>query len=115
MKVKMDTKAVLLEARELISLGWNQGYIASDFYGNEVGPLSPKAVSFCLIGALICAVKNVHPDEVITSRMQMEKEIREFIMNYIGEGTRLNRFNDDGSRTQDEVLEMLDGAILSVE
>ena len=45
----------------------------------------------------------------------MEKEIKEFVTNYIGEGTRLNRYNDDGERTQDEVLEMLDGAILSVE
>ena len=66
MNIKMDTKAVLVEARRLIEAGWNQGHISCDADGNAVGPISPRAVSFCLIGALIRAVKNVYPNEAIS-------------------------------------------------
>jgi hypothetical protein len=48
-------KAVLLKASKLIRKGWCKGTLARGKSGRPCSPLSPRAASWCLDGALECA------------------------------------------------------------
>jgi hypothetical protein len=47
-----DYQEKVLEAAELVRLGWCRGHYAEDVHGNPVGCTSNDAVSFCFFGAL---------------------------------------------------------------
>ena len=87
------TREILAAAADLLDRpgGWTQFAFARDAAGNEVYPKDPNASSFDVVGA----IKRVSPSFTVAD------EVIEMIP-YI-DGKPLSRWNDDTSRTQDEV------------
>ena len=98
----------LRAARELLSKPgtWTQGVMARDASGQKSqAPWSPHAVCWCLEGAIQRAsdatrfeARTATPRDVL---LAIEKEV----------GQKAARWNDDPSRTQEEVLALLDRMI----
>lgn len=97
--------SILTFARKRVAKGWTQGVLARDETGKEVRPSSPKAVCWCMSGALN-AVKPYSKGEPAT---------RNAVSNILNSITRPANgyvsWNDAPQRTQEEVLHIFDRAI----
>lgn len=104
---------ILREARRLIAeVGWTQHEFARDAGGNLVRYASPKAACFCAIGAARRALATLgapgasgRPGVVAPLRKQARARGYRCVV----------EFNDDPTTTKDEVLELFDDAIASLE
>lgn len=110
----MNTKEILIEARNIISdeKNWTQGAEAREQNGDPVSPRCPWAVCFCSIGAVHrAAIKIVNNGfgvySLDTSRLRtgavgaLAKELKCY--------THIDQFND--ASTHQEVLALFDRAI----
>lgn len=90
----------LREARALIEHGWTQSVYARDAYLRHVAIDSPKAVCFCLAGAL--------------RRVGLQPSVN-YKSYFKGEPGVLTTWNDAPERTKDEVLACLDNSIAALQ
>lgn len=99
-------KRVLKLARKIVAKkgAWTQGYFARDIKGGLISELHPKAVSFCMSGAIFKAAHDLGFDSAVVDLA------REAIYPLVG-GTVLGQYNDRRYRTQDDVVEVFDKAI----
>jgi hypothetical protein len=97
------TLDILTAARDRIASGWCQRHSALDADGKPAFPSSAKAVKFCVIGAL-AASHVLYLDESVI------KPLRESAG--IPKDKSLFHWNDQPGRTQAEVLEAFDRAIV---
>lgn len=98
----MTALDVLRAARERLTPdgAWTQGYGARDANGKPIDPKSPRAVCWCLIGALAAA--GAEEKQIFYAAQWLTTA---------GSWNTLPRWNDDPSRTQAEVLAAFDAAI----
>lgn len=104
----MNTKEALIAARELIAKpgAWCQGHYAIDSDLMVTDPSGGDACSWCPLGAL---------GRVTTWRGQMDAQPDAFLdasdRLSVSAGAQIVRWNDDGTRTQAEVIALFDQAI----
>lgn len=98
----MNVRKILVAARALIAKGWTQGCFARDENGRPTPFGGPKAVCFCMSGALshVSALNGSQPNMKAIELLQAE----------IGHPW-LAPWNDEKGRTQAEVLAVYDAAI----
>ncbi len=89
----------LIEVRHRISKGWTRGHWARTSGGRPVDYLHPRAVRFCITGA----IGKVVPD---TRQLSVKIALREQT-----DSSHLVWFNDAGGRTKAEVIALVDRAI----
>lgn len=100
----MGLTDLLTDARDYIECGWTQETDARDVYGYECSPDDPAAQCWCLSGALIMAA---HGDDLLYCRAvdYLKDELA------LPEDVLIVDWNDVATRTQADVLELLDRAI----
>ncbi|MGD9890972.1 MAG: hypothetical protein AB7R89_28275 [Dehalococcoidia bacterium] len=109
MSTATERIAVLRRARELIATGWAQGWYARSINGRRARVSSPKATSFCILGAISLASDEVSPagyDLYIRTVTQ----VGGFVSDRDVAG-----WNDAPERTQADVLALLDSLIEDAE
>jgi hypothetical protein len=99
-----------MKAKDLLSdpSRWTQRASARDRLGNSCSSLSPRAVKFCIIGAMARAYLPGDGDIE-----KAERRIREAMVELgweCGEIMALGTWNDDPSRTFDDVKRVLEKA-----
>lgn len=97
----MNTKEILLAARELLAKGWTQGEVSRDEFGNYASPKSKKSCKWCGFGAL-CAVTDYKQATDILRKVDDINRIN-FVV-----------FNDLETTTQQDVLNIFDKTILAL-
>lgn len=105
----MDAQDVLIQARERIEKkGWCQGAVAKDSDGEEVGAKDPKAVAYCIIGAVQAVTPPTTPDLEDSAFVSLEDWLPSVAGdNYMG----LAFFNDRPRTTKADVVAVFDRAI----
>lgn len=99
----MTPQDVLIEARRLIAeKGWTQRDFAGLGYDDPCSYDNPRATCFCADGAIRRAALS-HPDDV-------RHNARDFL-EQAADTLNIWDWNDDESRTKDEVLAAFDKAI----
>lgn len=100
------SRRVMCEARCLLNRGWAQGELARDADGKPVEPESPEAVSFCVLGAVIRAARDIGaPRWALDGTLdQIERAV----------GGDIPAFND-AQKTVDSVLDVIDMVIDHIE
>jgi hypothetical protein len=105
----MTKRELLTHARDKISQGWCQGEMARDRNGDAVLPSSSEARQWCLVGAVL----SVPPTSM------REYIVQNQVLIVLAELTRMSwwkvgRWNEKIYRTQEEVVALLDRAIIEV-
>lgn len=95
----------LVKARYMIESGWTQGAFARDINGNEVLELSPRACSYCLLGAIHVGVNNI----------SIPPDLYHYIHSLVPEQIFVAKWNDTPNRTKEEVITFLDEVIESLD
>lgn len=98
---KRQEVKVLDRAAELLAKGWCRGTYARDSKGNECMTTSPKAVTFCMVGALMRAAKDLKIKKDWNISCKLESEISALLDQHVP------HFNDNNERTQEEVVDFL--------
>lgn len=88
----MKPSSVLVLARRKIERGWCKDVGARDIYGNEVEVHSPRAASFCALGA----IEAIEYDGFFT---------RTYLRRAIGDMTGIMTWNDSRYTTKEQVIE----------
>lgn len=102
----MTAVDLLKETRRLIDeIGWTQGAYARDDRGAFADVENPKAVCFCLSGAIRRARLNLRSFDLDTATAAT------LFIAEAGAGRSIPAWNDAPSRTKDAVLKTLDKAI----
>lgn len=97
---KITIKEILLDAANLIEIkGWSQKALARDINGNIVSINSPKAETFCAIGAMNRALKKYPRSE------QLAFDTLSVVENYID--NIITNWNDSPLRTKEEVIKTM--------
>lgn len=96
-----DILELIDRARSLVDRGWATGCLAKDGAGRPVHELSPKAASWCLVGAFHRAAWDMDGDEEEVEKIKFD------LMLVLG-AVNMTRFNDKTGRTKGEILEWLD-------
>ena len=100
----MRTRDILRKTAKLLEeKGWTKYYYAVDKKGQPVPPLSSKAYSFCLVGAL-CRIVDKDPLSGFFGDCKKTKPIIKKLNVKVGE---LSNWNDDPKRTKEEVIKAL--------
>jgi hypothetical protein len=105
----MKTVDVLKGAKELVAKGWCQGTRAMDKDGQRVDPKDPNAVRWCLLGS-VAAVSPRMVEEIYAS-VVLQEVARGMAGRWGLHSLNYISYNDDESRTHEDVLEFLDKAI----
>lgn len=92
-----DVLRCLIDGRERITTGWCRFALAKDGAGRLVGPDSPNAQSFCVMGAVI---RRPMGGNAIVALMEARKD-----------GRGLPCFNNSPTTTHADVLALFDRAI----
>ena len=116
----MEAWKVLLDAANLVSTGWNQARYAESDDFMEVGPSTPEAASWCLMGALIRAYEmnggdvfcdedegEIAWDSHDPAVLDINDALVTVILEHDPEFYSLPKWNDNPNRTKDEVVEVL--------
>jgi hypothetical protein len=106
---KYSKKSILTGAREFLEKGWCQKTYATGKYGGSFNGVtdikSDNATAWCSYGAL-CAASNF--SDLYCDTLE---EIVEYLQTFLSEDEMLHVWNDDPSRTKDDVIELFDDAI----
>lgn len=105
----MNKNVELLEKGRKIfaASGWERNKLyAVDILGNAADPASPDAVSYCALGALICAADGVD-GRVLDSSLNL---IGQSVME-LHRGLTMAIFNDHYAANKEQILEIYDRAI----
>ncbi len=108
---------LLKKAKALLEKSWIKGAAARQQNGREVSSASPKACSFCMLGAIDGAGEKLHAwtYERAACRTALEVAFKtlhpEFVPNSNSNFTSLAQFNDAPETTKEQVLEVYDVAI----
>lgn len=98
-------RAILQNARLLLSTGWTQHAAARDEQGVPISANSPRAVVFCLVAAIQRSAETI-PSFNRSDRPQL------FLLLGFPAGEReAEQWNEDPTRTQEDVLARLDSAL----
>ena len=97
----MDTVTLLHDAADLLKSGWCQGNGSLDAAGRAVVPRSPRAVKWCLAGALDRAAADSWRDACVAAR-ELARTLREQTgrVSLVG-------FNDHHAESVDVVLALI--------
>ena len=96
-----DHRDVIALARAFVEEGWTQEDYAKTAKGNPGGVLSPRAISWCLWGALDAADTLINRPHVFDEALAaVKEEVRGFYT--------LEAWNDAPRRTQTDVFDLLD-------
>ena len=90
-----------------IETGWSQEAHARDASGDQVPLGRDDAVAWTLCGAFALASKGRHSNGHLQAALRALAEVTEM--------ESLNGWNDEATRTKEEVLDALDAAIVRVE
>ena len=104
------TKRILfgLQAtRNKIAIGWSRGFTAETSGGLGCSPHSPNAARWSLPGAIHCVA-----DDKIYLVEEMGQVLRGVLRQHTGWNSSLFQWNERKTTTKDDVLELLDMAIL---
>jgi hypothetical protein len=96
---------LLLHARKLIEQGWTQDTDARDADGRPIQPWSPLAVAWSLLGALVAALQAETGENEPLAVGQLA--VTCVALAAVIEHDSLESWNDDASRTLEDVLEAL--------
>lgn len=104
----MKATGVIEETRRLIEFGWCRGSDARDATGAAVAPGDPSATEWSLLGALglVAADGDVALEELATALAALAELIAD---------PSLSHWNDQPSRTKEEVLATLARAHTTLE
>lgn len=109
LNANMDTTTIeiLKEARRrIIEKGWSQGALYRDFKGEPIIFSKGRVIcSFCTMGAVLFSSKGMN--SYYTDRAL------EVLERFVPDGL-IPRWNDDPTRTKEEVIALFDRAIESV-
>lgn len=94
---------VLEQGRGFVKKGWNKQEFAYDVNGRPVSTTSPDAVTWCALGGMLRASK-----EMDSIAAQDEAETAFMAANRI---TTIGYWNDKKGRTKEQVLKAFDRAI----
>jgi len=94
---------ILERTKELLVGGWCQDHNAEDIHGNTRAWSDRHAASFCVVGALYRAGRDVR------GGYDMDIEAYNVMSDVIGPS--LSSWNDDEARRKDEVIAAVDAAI----
>jgi hypothetical protein len=97
----MTVHADLLAAADLVATGWTQNNLARTAAGSVVRPDSPVATSWCAAGALQRVTGGAHTDRYKAAWRALWLHV---------EGDSVAGWNDQSSRTVDEVVAALRAA-----
>ena len=98
----------LCKARDYIERGWTQGSSARDVYGESVLANSPRAVTWCAIGAINAAM----PGASIERREVLRNELRDALAVGRTVGvTPVSAYNDQFATKKADILALFDRAI----
>lgn len=97
--------AFLRCAKAILRKGWTQGWFATAADGSRVDAADPKAVKFCMLGAMQKCAQG-------QKSMEVYFEARNALILSVPHRDVPN-FNDAGCRTLEEVLERFDKAIMA--
>lgn len=96
----MNTREILIGARERIARGWAQGNFAYNAEGDRVGSSDPEACKWCVVGAIYAT----------TDRPFLRQDAMSAVAVHSKTGA-LPIWNDAPERTQADVLAAFDRAI----
>ena len=104
---------VLIGARDFVSWGWSQRCLARDADGRHCGATSLSAKTFCVEGAIQRAAAELSLSARVANCaiLFVGDLAREDYSNGTPKGWILAHWNDEASRTQEEVVRLLDKAI----
>ena len=107
----MNVLELLEDGRDNMALGFTTGEFARDKDDNPVDPTHASATCFCMSGALGSNTDLFHGVEEEAERILLDvingrKLSRRF--------TSLTTYNDTPGRTQEEILQVFDDAIVRV-
>ena len=123
------TQSILADARILVAQGWTQTVLARDKEGKECEPAGDEPCSWCLTGAVACALnRRVHAKLVEMDQAPWVEEVltwranKEYLYNAEGSIRRLIEeangmcrlsflWNDHKGRTAEEVIAAIDQTI----
>lgn len=109
------TSSILKEARELIAKGWCQGALAATKAGKPTHPGSIDAAQFCSLGALWrCSFGSVSLGYDTAERF-LYQILASLTTKKSTDVADIELWNDHPKRTQVEVLELFDIAIINAE
>ncbi len=94
-----EVARILNDAADLVAKGWTQGNYAIDKNERNVAINDPPAASFCIHGALMRT----------TAEYEALNDAKMALRNHLGTDW-LIAWNDDPSRTQQQVVDALRGA-----
>jgi hypothetical protein len=110
----MSTLELLKSMRKKIATGWTQGCSARNRHGHPVVPNSESACQWCLIGSMTADMTLLNEVGAAHVRARAYRVIGQ-LLNNRNESEDLALYNDNESRTREEVLELLDEAITMAE
>ena len=115
-KINIEPLALLTGIREILSKpeAWTKGILAFDKDKKGIDPVNPEACRFCLLGAAGKAANFsslYHSAELETLYHMLRKELRQYVGDAPGTYTSVSDWNDQKTRTHDEVLKFLDTRI----
>jgi hypothetical protein len=99
---------LLFQARKLIGQGWTQHADARDSREQPVEPWSPEAVAWSLLGALVAALEAEAAENEPLAVGQLAAAC--VALAAVIDHDLLEAWNDDPTRTQEDVLDALDRA-----
>lgn len=106
------TLDAMLAARTRIAQGWCQGTEAITQAGTPCEADDPKAVAFCIFGAVLA---QLHPDAPTSEATKVLDLFAQFVPSdrdaLLGLGADVVGFNDDPATTQADMLALVDKAI----
>ena len=110
----VQTLTILTDARKLLSRtgAWTQGAYARDAAGVGLRASEPTACSWCIQGAMFKVrnlTGNLATPEILRAQEALLRHTNE------SDTAGLWCWNDQPGRTQEEVLDLFDKALLSVE
>lgn len=127
------TQTILAEARSLIAKGWTQSVLSRNPDGKECEPAGDEPCSWCLTGAVACAInRRVHAKLVEMDKAPWVEEVltwranKEYVLGaetsvrlLIEKANRMDSlaflWNDHKERTQEEVIAALDQTIYHIQ
>lgn len=120
MSTSITAPEILRKAKEVLAEGWTKGVFARDEHGAAVWDASPEACSFCAMGAVYRARRQLGFDIDNEDHDQEDTKLWDALFTAVRdrspEGQRdIVSFNDDVAKDVGDVLDVFDEAIAKLE